>query len=364
MNQKKNRGFTLIELLAVIVILAIIALIAVPIIMNIISKANESAFKDTAYGIISAGELYFAEQLLEPAGMTSDVTMTLPDTRLQLKGDIPEGQITITTEGKVAIALQNGRYCITKGILDDDITVTEDIENCSLPSNNDEVKMASLKALAVATEDIVIPECVTNQTACAPGTSVAIKVNANTVYNFYVLNDSNNEVTLIMDRNLYSETDENNGNVLWINASDYAEANADDNTSCSAEACNDEGPITVVTTLKERTSTWNNIPERKYTYSDDGGGSKYQSFTKTMRARILTYTEAKGIKTTNNNTMPNWMYINLNTTGDNNTIGYWLSSADTSDSYIAHIVYCDGSISIAECRETVLGVRPVITLTK
>ena len=130
MKQKKNKGFTLIELLAVIVILAIIALIAVPVIMNIINKANKSAFKDTAYGVISAGELYYAEQLLEPNGMTEDVTITLPDTtkKLQIKGEVPDGSILITTEGKVAIAVHNNRYCITKGIEDKDITVTENIQ--------------------------------------------------------------------------------------------------------------------------------------------------------------------------------------------------------------------------------------------
>jgi len=53
MKRNKN-GFTLIELLAVIVILAIIALIAVPVILNILDKSNKSAFKDTAYGIVSA----------------------------------------------------------------------------------------------------------------------------------------------------------------------------------------------------------------------------------------------------------------------------------------------------------------------
>ena len=135
MKQNKKRGFTLIELLAVIVILAIIALIAVPVIMNIINKANKSAFKDSAYGVISAGELYYAEQLLEPSGMTSDVTIDLPDTtkKLQIKGEVPTGSILITTEGKVAIAVHNNRYCVTKGIDDKDITVTEDIANCNLP---------------------------------------------------------------------------------------------------------------------------------------------------------------------------------------------------------------------------------------
>ena len=135
--KKRTKGFTLIELLAVIVILAIIAIIAVPVIMNIISKANKSAFKDTAYGVIQAGELYYAEQLLEPNGMTSDVTITLPDAtkKLQIKGEVPDGSILITTEGKVAIAVHNNRYCVTKGLEDDKVTMTEDIANCTLPSN-------------------------------------------------------------------------------------------------------------------------------------------------------------------------------------------------------------------------------------
>ena len=105
MNQKRKNAFTLIELLAVIVILAIIALIAVPVIMNIINKANKSAFKDTAYGIISAGELYFAEQQLNPLGMSGDVTIQLPDAtkKLELKGEVPTGEILITKDGKIAI---------------------------------------------------------------------------------------------------------------------------------------------------------------------------------------------------------------------------------------------------------------------
>ena len=100
-KRKTMKGFTLIELLAVIVILAIIALIAVPVIMNIINSANKSAFKDTAYGIIDAGELYFAEQQLDVNGMIEDETINLSDTTntLGLKGEIPEGSITISKEG-------------------------------------------------------------------------------------------------------------------------------------------------------------------------------------------------------------------------------------------------------------------------
>ncbi len=59
---KNKKGFTLIELLAVIIILVIIALITVPVIINIIERAERSAFKDSAYGIIKAGEVYYSNK--------------------------------------------------------------------------------------------------------------------------------------------------------------------------------------------------------------------------------------------------------------------------------------------------------------
>ena len=361
---KKNiKGFTLIELLAVIVILAIIALIAVPVIMNIISKANESAFKDTAYGVISAGELYFAERQLEPNGMLEDITFNLPDTTktLQLKGEVPTGQILITKEGKVAIAVYNNRYCVTKGLEDKDVKVTEDIANCKLLDPN------SLTALATTSTEITsIPACLNDGTECASGTPVAIKVNASEVYNFYVIDETENEVTLIMDRNIYAAGSTTDVNVAWINADDYALANADDNTSCGTPSCNDEGPITAVAALKERTSGWSNIPEREYTYSDDGGGNRYTAFTETMRARMLTYTEANDVIEANNNTMPKWLYKNLYNTGDVNTFAYWLSSASSRNDVYAPSVTLFGSTDdydpIADASR--IGLRPVITLSK
>ena len=149
MKRTTKKGFTLIELLAVIVILAIIALIAVPVIMNIINKTNKSAFKDTAYGIVSAGELYFAERQLDPNGMSDDVIIDLSDEKntLGLKGDVPEGKIAISKEGKTALAIQNGRYCITKGFDDKDVTVTENYETCDLAVSGDDTKY-TLSALA------------------------------------------------------------------------------------------------------------------------------------------------------------------------------------------------------------------------
>ena len=363
---KKNiKGFTLIELLAVIVILAIIALIAVPVIMNIISKANESAFKDSAYGIISAGELYFAERQLEPNGMLEDVTYSLPDTTktLQLKGEVPTGTILITKEGKVAIAVHNNRYCVTKGIDDKDVTITENYESCNLPSVEEEPEentsqTGSIKTLATTSTEVPEkPECLNDGTECAPGTPVAIQVNASEVYNFYVISDEENEVTLIMDRNIYFVDSVRGGKVAWINSEDYGCGIIGD--YCSKA---NKPPLTAISTLKERTDDWDNIPEREYTYSDDGERIRYKSFSETMRARMLTYTEVNDIISANNDTMPSWMYINLEA-GTHG--GYWLSSTSDNSPNYARLISYDGSIAThAVYNSGYNGIRPVITLSK
>ena len=53
-SNNKKKGYTLIELLAVIVILAIIAVIALPVVINVIEKANKQAAIDSTYGYIDA----------------------------------------------------------------------------------------------------------------------------------------------------------------------------------------------------------------------------------------------------------------------------------------------------------------------
>ena len=359
--KKQTKGFTLIELLAVIVILVIIALIAVPVIMNIINSANKSAFKDTAYGIINAGELYFAEQQLDVNGMSEDETIPLPDTTntLGLKGAVPEGSITISKEGKTALAVYNGRYCITKGFGDKDITLTEEYEECKNPG----VPIVASDIATTTTEVIEIPSCITDGSECSKGTAVALQVNDTETYNFYVIDDTDGKLTLIMDRNL-------GDNVAWISEADYTTANTD-STSCPYTACNDEGPITAVATLKERTSGWTNILKKEYTYNDDEERNRYTAFTETMRARLLTEEEATDIRTANNGTMPSWMYVNLKNTGSNtdsagdNKYGYWISETTPGNTNNARSIYHNnGGISNAVVFYFGYGLRPVITISK
>jgi len=133
--KKNKKGFTLIELLSVIVILSIIALIAVPIILNIIDKANKSAFKDTAYGIINAGELYYSLNKVI-GNETKEQNFIFPNDikDLQIQGKLPEsGIMKINEEGQIALAISNKRYCITKPYQLDSLIVTEEIDNCVIP---------------------------------------------------------------------------------------------------------------------------------------------------------------------------------------------------------------------------------------
>lgn len=72
---KNEKGLTLVELLAVIVILGIIAAIAVPAIGSLIDNSRVKAIKADAQTILSASNLYFAENSDE----TKPVTLTILD---------------------------------------------------------------------------------------------------------------------------------------------------------------------------------------------------------------------------------------------------------------------------------------------
>ena len=138
--KKNTKGFTLIELLAVIVILAIIALIAVPVILNILTKARQSAAEDTCYSVLNAAELYYAETLLDaPTAAFVDTTFTFGangavtidpapaaayNRTLSLKGSKPTaGVVTVTSEGKASItsALTIGEMSCTQTSADAEV---------------------------------------------------------------------------------------------------------------------------------------------------------------------------------------------------------------------------------------------------
>ena len=340
--KRNKKAFTLIELLAVIVILAVIALIAVPVVMNIITKARKSAFKDSAYGIIKAAELYYADKLLEPEGIVNDKIFTFPNAidGLEFDGDVPEsGSIMILADGNIGMAITSGKYCIKKDFLTNELTVYDNLDECS-----------PLRVPIFAPNQNIESEsdCIRYRETCPNGTLVKVQVNDLKNYDFYVINDTKTELTLIMSENL-------GGATKWYNA--YA---------------NSRGPLTALEALQTRTVDWTNIGTYDYTLIVDRvSGASYDSIeVKNARARLLTYTEFNDLKLANGNKTPIYLHTNLDDDDATEMLaGYWLSTSSS----IAHAAWdvryggsaCDScnhsDISGANSNN---GVRPVITISK
>jgi len=177
------------------------------------------------------------------------------------------------------------------------------------------------------------------------GILVNVKVNDREDYDFYVIDDTGEELTLMMSENLGDR-------VSWYHAYD-----------------NSYGPIVALENLKERTSGWSNITPYSYTLvnDDDGYGGSYGYTEVTgdvvtdVRARMLTYTEAVNLGCTESNfDCPVWVYDNMN-----DTPGYWLSTAHSEKSIIAWLMFNDGNlVSYFDVIESWGGIRPVIKVLK
>ena len=129
----KRKGFTLIELLAVIIVLAIIALISTPMILKVIEKAEKGSFEDSAYGVLDAAKIYYANMNLDEKG--KEETFTFPeDKKLKLSGKKPAtGSVRLEEDGKVALAISNGKWCAIKDKDEEKITIEDySIGECEL----------------------------------------------------------------------------------------------------------------------------------------------------------------------------------------------------------------------------------------
>ncbi|WP_213422842.1 prepilin-type N-terminal cleavage/methylation domain-containing protein [Bhargavaea massiliensis] len=101
---KEEKGLTLIELLAVIVILGIIAAIAIPAIGNVIENSRYNAVKGDALNILSAANIYIAENEIPSEG----IKPAQLDSYLESPGKVTEytvtredGDLVITTAAGV-----------------------------------------------------------------------------------------------------------------------------------------------------------------------------------------------------------------------------------------------------------------------
>jgi len=131
----KELGFTLVEMMAVIILLGVVSLIAIPQVNKIIKNTRMSVFKDSAYGVIRAGELYYRNKEINREPLI-DTTFVFPEASgLEINGDAPKsGKMVVTSDGSIKLAISNGKYCARKDYDDSKVRVDEDINNCTLES--------------------------------------------------------------------------------------------------------------------------------------------------------------------------------------------------------------------------------------
>ena len=332
---KNKNGFTLIELIGVIVLLTIIALIAIPTIMNLINEGIKKSFVSSAYGIIKAGELYYQKQEMIGEEL-NNVAFEFPDNAsgLDVDGKMPnDGKLVVRLDGNIGLAITNGKYCVTKGYDEQDISIFEEFSECEIPS-------------ILSSDNGCIKD---GNTVCPNATQVNVQVNDSKNYTFYVIGDTGKELTLIMDRNFTSES-------VWVSERDHG------NDDYGEWGQNYKGPIALLNKLEPLTNDWVNVPIGKYEVNDDGGGDRYETIIKNMRARLLTYTEAIQLEC-NEESCPEYLYGNLYQGGgiSTNSYGYWLSAANSSKN--AYFVRWTGKL---ESTNVIFlrGIRPVISVSK
>ncbi|MDD3341239.1 MAG: prepilin-type N-terminal cleavage/methylation domain-containing protein [Bacilli bacterium] len=345
---KKEKGFTLIELLAVIVILAIIALIATPIIVGVINKAKKNSFVDTAYGIVDAGELYYAKNFGNDNFDGKIFTFPSESEELKLSGEKPGGgTLEITKKGKQVLTIydKGKNWCASKGEEDAKVTVTKYEES---KCKTEEATILLPTGLTKGTPIYLNPE---TKSICKEANAVSTTGTKTGCMKWYVYKDNGNKTyQLILDHNTTATVPWNSG------------------------GNNTNGMKEVFTALENDTKTWK----------------------ASLKARLITADEVANIAGNINfngttSAVDKWFYLDSNTQTqtatqqgesayawlfdytddcessgcnieDSSNYGYWTSTPAFNDSHYAWNMTNSGSLgNYFVDYGTDLGLRPVIT---
>ena len=378
-----NKAFTLIELLAVIVILAIISLIATPIVLNIINdskkSSNEESIKMYGKAIENAAGNYF---LKHPYSKTVTVQNLKDENLINYDGSQVECKIEkIYKSGKIYL-----KDC-TVGGTKVDYTYGEE----------------SYKDYIHLIED-------TEPIGLSPGDKYTYDVNDNNTFTFYVLSIEENQVNLIMDRNICgSAIDPNDSN----NGKPATKENKCLIAWYSKKMDTSYDPITAMQALYNATKEWLNVPnldlsgdnrykDNEYTLSDGWGYGTIETIddgvkitrkngtevtqedgntpdipyeeNKPLKARLPKYIEVTSAVTKCTNIPSScafWLVNNLSSNEDyysniefiSGIGGYWLLSSN-GDLYghVARAIYFTGTLSGYLTDIACYGIRPVITV--
>ena len=343
-----KKGFTLIELLAVIVILAIIALIATPMILGIIEKAKQGGAESSALGYLDAVEKTIATNMLDTNktniedGVYEVSTLKSTTYDVKVKGEQPTEDSWVKIEkGQVtACSLKIGEYVINCN--------GETIKNGEIGEH----PKTTYKVYSNGTAIYYNPE---TNSKCSESESVSTTGTKTGCMKWYTFNDNEDSstVNMILDHNTTAKIkwNDDDKNVTYEQSNLYAVV--EDLKTTSGWKVNPR-LITAeeVNTITGKTG-FNSSSMDSWYYLD----SKTQTQTATSKgtskyAWLFDYTKDCTSYGCN--------------VADSSNNGYWTSTTvgKAGSGKDVWFVFSYGYFYRYAARNTILGIRPVITISK
>ena len=371
-----KKGFTLIELLAVIVILAVISLIATPMILGVIETSKESSAKVSAYGYIDAVETQIAINELD-ANKTNiedgvyEVEQLKNTYGLVVKGELPTSNSWVKIEkGQVVdYSLKIGEYVVNYS--ESGATTTKGEEITTKPDGS-VVKQGPTKIEASETDThrgIVYLDPTNLSNVCNAENSISTTETKTGCMKWYIYSEDENNYTMILDHNTTAR-------ITWN----------DSDSNVSYESSNLKAVVDDLVT----TSGWEVTP-RLITADEVStiiGKTGFDASTPSWYY-LDTLTQTNEIFTETKRSKYDWLYNNLalcktdetdygcsiedgntysgyGTADEGQTLAYWTSTpvgTAGSGSFVWFVLY-DGSLNGSIAHNMIVGVRPVITISK
>lgn len=369
----KNKGFTLIELLAVIIILSIILLIAFASVGSVIKNSKNSLHDSQINQIEKAAEYYNNKEGLKDYDICINVSDLIDEGYIK-QDEVKDPKSGENIEGSVNIKYNGKKY-----------------------SYEYQEKVCYYTYINLL-EDIA-------PTGLSEGDKYEYQVNDTDTFKFYVLSIEDNQVNLIMDRNICGSLDSNNPN----NGKETIEGR----TCIISWGANNnlEGPKSAMQGIYNATKNWINVPNMNLDYEDEGnfssGSYGYGEISTTMdgikitkkdkitevtsddnKTPVIQYEKGKILKarlpklkevynedgkhcTIESSSCPAWLTNGLDAESNyypgnehiSEVCGYWTMSSDFYIDSYAIVVWNEGYVNrYTSYVNEDIGIRPVITV--
>ena len=371
----KRKGFTLIELLAVIVILAVISLIATPMILGVIETSKESSAKVSAYGYIDAVETQVAINELD-ANKTNieDGVYEVEDLKntygLVVKGELPTSNSWVKIEkGQVVdYSLKIGEYVVNYS--ESGVTITKGGEITTKPDGLTKSGATKVEASETDTHRGIVYLDPTNlSNVCNAENSISTTETKTGCMKWYIYSEDENNYTMILDHNTTARIKWNDSNSNVAYESSNLKAVVDDLVTTSGwEVTPRLITADEVSTIIGKTGFDASTPSWYYL---DTLTQTNEIFTETKRSKYdwlynnlaLCKTDETdyGCSIEDGNT-----YSGYGTADEGQTLAYRTSTpvgTAGSGSFVWFVLY-DGSLNGSIAHNMIVGVRPVITISK